>query len=343
MAPTYQVSAKQFLQSQLCTTLPVPTKSFEGQTVIITGSNTGLGFEAAKHIVRLKADKVILAVRSVSKGETAAKALRSGSAGSEKSPTKVEVWQLDLSSYDSIQDFASRVDRELDRLDVVIENAGLLTENFTMAGDDESTIRVNVLGTMFLALLLLPKLRATANKWEKDVVLTFTGSFMHWSAKFEERKADDIFQELADETKATMYDSERYSTSKLMELLAFRELAACLTQPDKGHIITSLLNPGGVKTDIMRDDNMRLAQWLTVKIGRAFFLRSTEEGSRTLVHAAQGGRDTDRQYLDDCKPAPPHFLSPFVRSDEGQATQKKVWQQMLARFEDIKPGITMNL
>jgi hypothetical protein len=36
-------------------------------------------------------------------------------------------------------------------------------------------------------------------------------------------------------------------------------------------------------------------------------------------------------------------LSPFVRSDEGQATQKKVWQQMLARFENIKPGVTMNL
>ncbi|VUC25738.1 unnamed protein product [Clonostachys rosea] len=342
MAPTYQVSAKQFLQSQLCTTLPVPTKSFEGQTVIITGSNTGLGFEAAKHIVRLKADKVILAVRSVSKGETAAKAIRSG-AGLEKSPTKVEVWQLDLSSYDSTQDFASRVDKELERLDVVIENAGLLTENFKLVGEDETQIKVNVLGTMFLALLLLPKLRDTASKWEKDVVLTFVGSFMHWSAKFEERKADDIFKELADETKATMYDSERYSTSKLMELLTFRELASNLTQPQKGYIVTSLLNPGGVKTDVMRDENMRFAQWLQVKIGRAFILRSTEEGSRTLVHAAQGDRDTDRQYLDDCKPAPPHFLSPFVRSDEGKATQKKVWQQMLARFENIKPGITMNL
>lgn len=209
MAPVPQVSAKQFLYSQFCAKLPVPTKSFKGQTVIITGSNTGLGLEAARHIVRLDADKVILAVRNTSKGEAAAQSLQASSKTSKKSPTTVEVWELDLSDYESIQRFASRVDRELTRLDVVIENAGMLTEHFSMAGEDESTIKVNVLGTMFLALLLLPKLRSTAEKWETDVVLTFTGSFMHWSAKFEERKADDIFKELADESKANMYDSER--------------------------------------------------------------------------------------------------------------------------------------
>jgi NAD(P)-dependent dehydrogenase (short-subunit alcohol dehydrogenase family) len=61
-----------FLKSQLFFRLPYPTSNFGGQTVVVTGSNTGLGLEAARHIVRLGADKVILAVRNTSKGEAAA-------------------------------------------------------------------------------------------------------------------------------------------------------------------------------------------------------------------------------------------------------------------------------
>ncbi|KAF5988825.1 retinol dehydrogenase 12 [Fusarium bulbicola] len=51
--------------------IPVPTTSFQGQTIIVTGSNTGLGLEAARHFVRLDAELVILAVRSLEKGEAA--------------------------------------------------------------------------------------------------------------------------------------------------------------------------------------------------------------------------------------------------------------------------------
>jgi retinol dehydrogenase-12 len=56
-----------FLYSQLLVTLPYPTKDFTGQTIISTGANTGLEFEAAKHFIRLHASEVILAVRSLEK------------------------------------------------------------------------------------------------------------------------------------------------------------------------------------------------------------------------------------------------------------------------------------
>src|SRR6266536_1040966 len=55
--------------------VPVPTASFDGQTVIMTGSNTGLGLEAARHITKLGAQRVILAVRSIAKGEAAKKSI----------------------------------------------------------------------------------------------------------------------------------------------------------------------------------------------------------------------------------------------------------------------------
>lgn len=60
-----------FVYRQMTASIPVPHYSFSGQTVIITGSNTGLGFEAAIHFVRLGAEKVILGVRTPSKGEEA--------------------------------------------------------------------------------------------------------------------------------------------------------------------------------------------------------------------------------------------------------------------------------
>ncbi|KAM0316480.1 hypothetical protein ACHAPQ_011302 [Fusarium lateritium] len=57
--------------------IPVPTTSFKGQTIIVTGSNTGLGLEAANHFVRLDADVVILAVRSLKRGEAAKASIES--------------------------------------------------------------------------------------------------------------------------------------------------------------------------------------------------------------------------------------------------------------------------
>lgn len=195
-----------YMRSQLIVKLPYPEKRFDGLTIIVTGSNSGMGLEAARHFVRLGAAKVILAVRSLERGQAAAESI----ASSTKLDGVAEVWQLDLASYASVEKFAAKVET-LDRLDVVIENAGILTNSFSTAEDNESTITVNVVSTIFLALLLLPKLRETSTKFDKDVVLSFTGSFVHWMTHFPERTAESILQECASETRSNM--EERYDQS----------------------------------------------------------------------------------------------------------------------------------
>lgn len=98
----------------------------------------------------------------------------------------------------------------------------------------------------------------------------------------------------------------RYNVSKLVELLVFRELVETLTQPTNScRIVTSIINPGAVATDVMREARGLLL--LYTKIMRGLVMRTAEEGGRTLVHAAEGGRDTDKQYLCDCKPAGPEL------------------------------------
>lgn len=170
-----------------------PSTTFAGQTIIVTGSNIGLGRDTARQLAHLGASKVIIAVRSLSKGEEAAAAIRAGLPDS--STTSLEVWSLDLSSYESIQDFAARASK-LDRLDGLLENAGVATRKFTLAEDHESTIMVNVVGTFLLALLLLPKLRETASKFNVLPHITIVSSEVAFWAKFNERNAASIFGEL---------------------------------------------------------------------------------------------------------------------------------------------------
>lgn len=192
---------KEWLYSQLFVTLPYPTKQFTGQAIIVTGSNSGLGYEAAHHFVRLNAEKVILAVRNPERGETAKKSI-------EKSTGRtsvVEVWQLDLASYESVKQFAARAEG-LKRLDIVMENAGILTNKFTTMEDNESTITTNVISTFLLALLLLPKLRETAVKFNVLPRLVIVASFVHYFTELSEKNSDNILEKLGTEEGANMDD-----------------------------------------------------------------------------------------------------------------------------------------
>ena len=193
-----------FLYSQLFVTLPEPTRDFSGQTIIVTGSNTGLGLEAARHLSRLNADLVILAVRNTEKGEAAKQTIL---ASTQRSQTSIEVWELDMQSYDSIRAFCSRAEK-LQRLDAVLENAGIQTKYFKLVGGFESTVTTNVIGTFLLALGMLPKLRESAARYNIQPRLSIVASDLHFIAKFPERDSTDIFAALNDE-KTAVLDMER--------------------------------------------------------------------------------------------------------------------------------------
>jgi len=114
--------------TQWFVTPPYPTGSCAGKTVCVTGSNVGLGKEAVRHFVRLGAAKVIIAVRSVEKGEQARDDIEAdlGKKG------VIEVWQVDLQDYDSVKAFVKKLDG-LDRLDVLLENAGMFVQSSLIA------------------------------------------------------------------------------------------------------------------------------------------------------------------------------------------------------------------
>ncbi|KAL9576166.1 MAG: hypothetical protein Q9203_007791, partial [Teloschistes exilis] len=289
---------------------------FATKSVIVTGSNVGLGLEAARHFARLGAARVILAVRDLRKGETAKSSIEKSIRRRTADPkgdrgTVVEVWKLDLSSYDSVKEFAARVEERVERLDVLCLNAGIATGVFKITGRDESTITTNVVSTFLLAFLLLPKLKATARKHDTRPVMTVVSSEVHARPAFPERHAPHIFATLSDPEKANM--AERYFVSKLLEIFVVREMAARLAaarsppitssssapttdllSPNEQHhkrdsqIIINAVNPGFCRTELARD-----AGWYLWFMG-LLLARSAEVGSRTLVAAAEEEEDGAR-------------------------------------------------
>ncbi len=114
--------------------------------------------------------------------------------------------QVDLSSYESIKAFASRV-CSMDRLDAFVQNAGILTYKWILEEGEESTITVNVTGATLLCLSVLPKLRESASKHGTRGRFTFVGSDLQYIAKFKESQTNGtLFDALNDKESADMDD-----------------------------------------------------------------------------------------------------------------------------------------
>lgn len=96
-----------------------------------------------------------------------------------------------------MKDFAARA-AKLDRLDVLLENAGVATLKFEIEEEDEMMVTTNVVSTTLLALLMLPKLRETAERFGVMTYLTIVSCDLAFFAKFEERNAQNIFEKMKD-------------------------------------------------------------------------------------------------------------------------------------------------
>ena len=274
---------------QLFVTPQLPKTNFKGQTIIVTGANGGLGLEAARHFVHMSAKRVIIACRTPSKGD-AAKADIEQSTGRKG---VVEVWKLDLSSYASVKSFANQVDT-LDRIDAIVENAGIQTKEFKITEQDESTITTNVTSTFLLALLVLPKLRESATKFNTTPRLTIVASDVHFMSDLKkESQALSIFGYLQDRSKAQMGFS-RYVVSKLLEVLYCRELAPKMNGPDKPTVILNYVNPGLNITNLAEMNAIQ-------KFLASLLARKTDVGARCLVEGAAAGTESHGQFINNAK------------------------------------------
>ena len=134
------------------TTERIPDQS--GRTAVVTGSNSGLGLITARELARAGAT-VVMACRNTAKGESAAAEIRAEARGAQ-----LEVAALDLGSLDSVQDFAKGFRADNGRLDLLINNAGVMAPPRKETADGfELQFGTNHLGHFALTALLLDAMK----------------------------------------------------------------------------------------------------------------------------------------------------------------------------------------
>ncbi|CAG8952808.1 hypothetical protein HYFRA_00009053 [Hymenoscyphus fraxineus] len=324
-----------FLHSQFFRTPRFPTQSFANQTIIVTGSNVGLGLEAARHFYRLKCAKLIIAVRTISKGQAAKEEILR-TVRERADADVIEIWALDLSSTASTIAFSERVNNQLPRVDVLVENAGINNKTLAFSEDMEQTMQVNAINTFLLALLLLPKLVETARVVNSVPHLTIVTSEAHHLTKFPQINSPDIYESLNDEKSFNGQSS--YEISKLIQILFLREFVSRTSAQMETSplVVINMVNPGlCVSTLATRGETsavMRAIGTIAYKI----IGRTTEVGSRALVLGAAAGPTSHGEYMSDGEN---QAVESWIYSDMGKAVQQKVFEQTMKVLELRNPGI----
>ncbi|KAJ7808982.1 hypothetical protein B0H14DRAFT_2608379 [Mycena olivaceomarginata] len=302
-----------FFPDQLFSKLPAIDTDLTGRTFLVTGSNTGLGLAAAIHLARLKASRIVLAVRDLNKGAKAKEEIiaQTNFAGI------IDVRELDMSKFNSVKGFVERTNRELKRLDGAIINAGIPNPLRRETTEDgwEKLLQVNAIAT---------GLFATAKLSQGAPHLTLTGSAAQFMARFSEKRATNILQTLNDPSQSNALSGDRYPTTKLFDLFLAREISKL---PQAEGVVINVVDPGLCRSDITRDE----------KLGAVgmFFMRNigwpTSKGAINLIWA-QLTATPPGAFISSCEIRQPPA---WTTKKDGLLIQKKVWDEMVEVWKGV--------
>lgn len=281
MNPPQQGGATMFFKSQLFTKAkwPPQTTNLDGQVALVTGSSSGLGLEASRQLLSFGLSRLIIAVRSLAKGEKAALELRL-----QYPSADIQVWLLEMESYESIQTLARQADAELPRLDIVILNAGVQAADFRVVPSTghEQLIQVNYISTMLLAILFLPVLKNKSPQGFPGRLTIISSGTARAATLTHYKKDTDLLSGFDDINVLPWNAVSRYAVSKLLGHLFLINLVRYVDADD---VVVNLADPGLVK-----DTNLQ--GFITGPIAAFFYTmkavlgRDLSVGASTYIDAA---------------------------------------------------------
>ena len=278
-------------------------KKLHGKTVVITGGNTGIGKETAIDLAKRGA-KVVIACRSMERGNKALKEIREAS-GSEK----VHLKRLDLASLKSIRSFAEEINATEERLDILINNAGIMMcPKWKTEDGFEMQFGTNHLGHFLLTNLMLDLIKKSAPS--RIVTVSSLAHFMASRINFEDINSEKSYDKYV-----------AYGQSKLANIMFTRELHRRL----KGTGVSCFcLHPGSVSTELQRHSfdagYMKYVSW-PMKV----YWKTPIEGAQTNIYCAvqEGLEKESGKYFSDCEVTVP-LRAPF-REALSEETDKRLW------------------
>lgn len=256
----------------------------KSKTCVITGANSGVGFEAAASLAQLGAS-VVLVCRSRERGEAAVGSIRNQTPAAN---LRLEV--ADLSSLQQVRDLAGILATSLPSVEVLVNNAGVYRANLERTEDGfERTFAVNHLSHFLLTHLLLPRLLEGAGR------VINVASEAHRRGKLSVESLEESFRG------GSHYDGwKTYSNSKLANILFTRELAR---RHDSGSLATCAVHPGVLATRIWNQNRNPIS--LLMVLFKPFMGRASVGGD-SIVFAAQERAETIHgMYLDKKRLAEP--------------------------------------
>jgi retinol dehydrogenase-12 len=267
--------------------------SMKGKICLVTGANSGIGFETAKALARMGA-RVGLVCRAPAKCEETKSAILQAVPDAE-----LDSFAADLSSQAEIRRVAADIIRTYPKIDVLINNAGIVENTFKRSVDGiEMTFAVNHLAYFLLTNLLLEPIKAAAPSRIINV-----SSAAHFGARMD---FDDLQGEKG-------YNGWRaYSQSKLANILFTYELARRLAGTG---VTVNCLHPGVIGTKLFR--NLGIINTLA-----GIFLSSPEKGAETSVYLASSPEveGVTGKYFDNKRAVPSSSAS------YNEADAKRLWQ-----------------
>ncbi|VDI47071.1 Hypothetical predicted protein [Mytilus galloprovincialis] len=277
------------------------TASLEGKTIIVTGANTGIGYETALSFARRKG-RVILACRSRERAEAACKTMKETS-GNQNVFVKI----IDLSIMASVRKFAEDFTKEEKRLDILVNNAAVSGMKKTMTEEGlEYSYATNYLGPFLLTNLLLDLMKKTPNS---RIVNVSSIVNMFGSVSFDTLNGEKY------SIAGTYYDT------KLLNIMFTKELARKLQGTS---VTTSCLHPGSVRTELLR--NIPVFVRVPFQIMGLLFFKTCEEGAQTTIYCAisEDLQGVSGHYYMDCKDYEHTIWISKQAYDEGLC--KKIWE-----------------
>jgi len=274
----------------------------EGKVVLITGATSGLGLAAADGFARLGAT-VWLAVRNRERGKDARETIFE-----HLGEADVHLGLCDISRLDSVREFAERFTTEAPRLDVLVNNAGVLTQERELSADGiELTLATNVIGPFLLTQLLIPMLERSV---PSRIVNVSSGGM--YTQKL---RADDLQSEQEDFDGPTVYARTKRAEVVLSEMWAQRLAGAGVT--------VHAMHPGWADTPGVRSSLPRFYR------ATRPLLRSPVQGADTIVWlgAAAEPAETSGGFWHDRRRRPTHLL-PGTR--ETEVERGRLWSECVA-------------
>lgn len=254
------------MSKQKWTTHNIP--DLTGKVIVVTGANSGIGFETAKEFAR-KGAQTIMACRSMDKAQTALNEIKA-----EILDAPAEIIQLDLSSLASVRRFSETFKAKYDRLDVLTNNAGIMWIPYGKTEDGfERQFGTNHLGHFALTGLLLDVLLATPGSRVVNV-----SSSGHASGKMD-------FDNLMFEDGKDYTPHRAYARSKLANLLFTYEMQRRLESMGADCMAVAA-HPGGSSTNLgnhLSDQGLHMRLFL--KLG-LFLAQSPTMGALPAIRAA---------------------------------------------------------